>query len=320
VIRIDLTQNHETSQIKLSSPIKMSIVHNVSRTDKSKGTVKNHPNIEKEIQDETVNEFNNMKVKTSDIALNPSSELESISKATPTNQRKAPLKSEDNNITNNATSNVTHNNESNITLNNTSNILLTVDKSKIIKDNLDKSKMYHTDSEKECFNENTIAEKASIVRKRVRNILNRREGHFLSADICYIVCIRFLASCFCSSTFKSCQRNKESTYIFSLINNYLNRSMEVTNLMKNYWDIELMKFLLLDFKQYDAYRKISFLNGLEIMQIDKDKEMRTDIVTKRKSFKVMDNQLEKIIRNYSLDEKLLALTKTELKSSNVEEK
>ena len=49
---------------------------------------------------------------------------------------------------------------------------------------------------------------------------------------------------------------KEKFFVYKFVDSYLNRSMEVSNLMKFYWDIEILKFLLLDNFQYDAFKKI----------------------------------------------------------------
>ena len=46
--------------------------------------------------------------------------------------------------------------------------------------------------------------------------------------------------------------------------------MEVSNFMKFYWDIELIKFLIFDNKQFDAYEKIPLLNGLDVMEVFQD--------------------------------------------------
>lgn len=156
----------------------------------------------------------------------------------------------------------------------------------------------------EPFNPRVIACKVIDTRSSVRQVIFDRKGKKIQISSTQLICIKYLGcmlfDCCC------CRKTRSIKIIYNIIDDYFNRSMEITNLMKSHWDLEILKFLLFNQDQFDAFQKIPFLNGIEIIKLQQDDEMKMKI--KSLLMKKMTEKSEYNLRNLQMNEKLLALT------------
>lgn len=148
-----------------------------------------------------------------------------------------------------------------------------------------------------------IARKMKDAREEINKLIGKNSSRPLRSSTCYVICIKYLQCCLCNCCL--CPKYKSTVYLYNLLDYYLTRSMETTNIMKNYWDVELIKFLIFNKTQFENYKKIPFLNGLSVMQIQEEDEMKIKLKTSIRRMLTLNS--EESIRNYSMDEKLYAL-------------
>lgn len=156
------------------------------------------------------------------------------------------------------------------------------------------------------FDEKIIANKTQIHRDKIRLFYKAEGNQQYRFTFCGRICLDFFYPCMCQKK----KRKSDKKFLYTIIDYYLSNSLEVSNIMKNNWDIEMIKFLILDSAQYDAYDKIPFLNGLEVMMMFQKEKLRKfhRLNINRFALPPLDEGEEAEIKNLTMDEKLLALT------------
>lgn len=121
----------------------------------------------------------------------------------------------------------------------------------------------------------------------------------INMTISEYVCLKYLTKC--SNSKVCCKKALKKRKLFNLANHYLNDALEVGNLEKNYFDINMLKYLCLDEEQINLFDNLPLISSFSIIQDNKNAR------NKDTNDLFQNNNIKKYTEMSSFDKKLYGL-------------